>query len=133
MRYGDESYVVDRARERGLRETLEDKMKESSASSWLVVIPKEELEGWLLSDANAINNVYGIKNFPKVPNPEAVQSPKEYLEDQVYKVGKKRYMQTRDNPKIASDIQINKVLEKCPSFAQLHDFIKDVFPKKSHL
>jgi len=124
---------LDRENKEKLHTLLVDKLAKSKSSNYLIVIPKEEVEAWLLSDSAAINDVFGLQNkFPEITHPETIKSPKEYLGSLVYKLEKKRYLHTQHNPKIAASLEVRK-LEKCPSFSPLKEFILDIFPIEYHI
>ncbi len=92
----------------------------------IIVVPVEELEAWLLSDTEAIKKAMGLKaSFRIKAPPECIPSPKEYLEDLVskYSSGKKSYINTVHNQKIAEHTSITEILKKCSTFAPLHKFI----------
>ncbi|HND50122.1 MAG TPA: DUF4276 family protein [Anaerolineales bacterium] len=91
----------------------------------LIVIPVKEIEAWLLSDEVAIKSAMNIKvSIPAVGNPESIDNPKEYLERLVEKktMGKKHYLNTTHNKKIAALLNLAKV-KKCKSFLPLELFL----------
>lgn len=97
---------------------------------YLICIPEEELEAWLVSDEVAIKKGLNLRNLPPVVNfPETIVSPKEYIEKMIHKIskGEKRYLNTIHNEKIASFISIDIVKRKCPSFIPLYDFLNQNF------
>jgi dissimilatory sulfite reductase (desulfoviridin) alpha/beta subunit len=90
----------------------------------LVVIPTKEMEAWLLSDSAAIKNTFNLKGKVKITtNVEMIDNPKERLRDLIWKKGKKRYLNTVHNKKIANIISL-KALRKCESFKPLDVYIK---------
>ncbi|MFH1300663.1 MAG: DUF4276 family protein [Planctomycetota bacterium] len=124
---------LDRNDELSLREELEAKIKDLGFKKSIVLIPTEELEAWLLTDANAIKTVFNMKCLPKVPrHPEKVQSPKEYLGQLVRNNAKAQYLNTVHNQRIARELCVSS-LDKCPSFSTLPDFLLSVFPQKAQV
>jgi hypothetical protein len=94
----------------------------------LIVIPIEEIEAWLLTDATAIKATFNLKTRPKCPaNPERIREPKEYLRDLVWKAsGKtKEYINTVHNKRIAERVALSS-LRKCSAFLPLQAFWKQV-------
>jgi hypothetical protein len=100
----------------------------SPISKQLIIVAVEEMEGWLLSDIAAIHSYFcNSKKVPKeISSPETIKSPKEYLKRFVQKNYKKKYLNTKHNEKIAEKIEIKKLVDKCPSFLDLFNFIKAV-------
>jgi hypothetical protein len=92
----------------------------------IVVIPIREIEAWLLSDNLAIKKALNLKeNIAPIANPQLEIDPKRKLRDLIYiKSGKtKRYVNTSDNRKIASELDLEKV-RICPSFLPLESFVQ---------
>lgn len=80
---------LDRNNEKSLRASLEDLVNATSFQTKAVVIPKEELEAWLLSDENAIFSALKLETTPKkISHPETINSPKEHLQELVQKNSK---------------------------------------------
>ena len=117
---------IDRKAEVKLRALLNLKLPVIEYPQSLIVIPIEELEAWLLSDSDAIRQVFDL---PKTPNQihdcEEIASPKEYLEDVVWTIGKKRYVNTIHNSKIASLISLAN-LTRCRSYLPFHNYVCEV-------
>jgi hypothetical protein len=109
---------------RELRDEIEDTLKPSPITKYIIVIPIREIEAWLLADHEAINKTFGLK-LKKIPNPEAIRRPKEHLRDLVYLRSSKRkiYVNTIHNRKIAAKANL-KQLKRCNSFTPLNDFIQ---------
>lgn len=106
-----------------LRREISGKVPSKYSATSLVVIPVEELEAWLLSDANAIKAVFNIRKKPSIQKDvEAISSPKEYLEDIVRGLGKV-YANTLHNKKIATETNLSN-LEALSSFSPFKDFMK---------
>ena len=93
-----------------LREDIEGKINDIRFDAKVVLIPVQEIEAWLLSDAEAIRRVFNMDRTPRVPtNPESVNNPKEKLRDVVWVGAKKRYINTIHNEKIASALDLRKI------------------------
>lgn len=110
--------------EADLRKSLEEKLKIPNVSNPIVVIPIEEMEAWLLSDLEAVKTVFNLNSKPKnIPQCETIESPKEYLRDIVWKLGKKKYLNTVHNKKIANLTRLD-CLQRCNSFKILDEYLK---------
>lgn len=110
-----------------LRVTLEEVLARSTTATQAVVIPREELEAWLLSDTSAITSVLNLpKPFKVVHHPENIDSPKEYIRDNVWSLSNKRtqYINSIHNRLIAEKIDVKSIQIKCPSFKDFADFFK---------
>lgn len=91
----------------------------------LILIPVREIEAWLLTDANALQEVFGLTKAPKLPGqPESIVDPKKELSEIVWKSGKKRYLNTIHNQKIAAAMSIEKA-KMCKSFCPYPTFISE--------
>lgn len=115
-----------------LRNQLEEVLKNAPQATKVVVVPEEELEAWLLSDVDAIKKAMSLRKSIKiVHHPENVDSPKEYIRDQVYKTSNKevQYVNSVHNKLIAKELDVTLVYKRCPSFAPFHGF----FGKKESL
>lgn len=118
---------LDRYNLKKLRTELEVKVCPREYPNSLVVIPSEELEAWLLADVHAIKTVFKLTSDIKLPNDvEKIPSPKEYIEKLVWKHGKKRYLNTVHNKKIAELIELTK-LENLSSYRPFNNFIAKHF------
>lgn len=108
-----------------LRRTIGEAIDPCPITLNLICIPVHELEAWLLSDPNAIRTAMHLRRTPKVKfPPETINSPKEYLGELIYRTsnGEKLYINTKHNSKIATEISIDLVKKKCPSFLPFYDF-----------
>ena len=118
---------LDRNDAAALRATLEDVLAKSTTGKQAVVIPSEELEAWLLSDAVAITSVLNLqKPIKAVHHPESIASPKEYIRDNVWSLSNKKtqYINSIHNKLIAEVINVKTIQGKCPSFKDFIDFFK---------
>ncbi len=92
----------------------------------VIIIPVREIEAWLLSDSDAVKATFGVKTkMPRIPNPETLKRPKEFLRDLVWKLSpnRTRYINKIHNQKIAANCDISK-LSKSPSYKLFDDFIR---------
>lgn len=87
-----------------------------------ICIVVHELESWLLADENAISRVLG-KNVKPVENPESIHDAKEYLEELFEEVGEK-YL-TKFGGEIAKHVNVEKLREKCASFADFERKVRN--------
>lgn len=111
-----------------LRKDLQFFLDESPAEFNFIYIPNQEREAWLLSDEEAINNVFQLNKMIKpIHHPERIKSPKEHLERVVYSNSNKskRYINTNHNVRIAKQLNIELAAKKCPSLKELLDFLDD--------
>lgn len=90
-----------------------------------IIIPIKAIEAWLLSDMKAILKTFNYDKFVKeIPNTERIHKPKDHLNKLVKNRFKKTYLNTVHNKKIASHMDLKKLL-KYSSFKHLYDFIID--------
>ena len=109
-----------------LKKELQDHINSNAFAGTLILIPKYEIEAWLLSDELALKDIFNMNKAPKVPkHPENVPHPKEYLRDLVWKCCKKQYINVIHNRKIAKAIRIER-LSVCPSFSSYPTFITNI-------
>jgi len=115
---------LDKNDENALRKTLKDKIDTANIDHYLIIIPIEELEAWLLSDPKALKNTFNLKKAPRViKNTESIDSPKEYLRDLIWRSGRVRYLNTVHNVKIARNISTTNY-RRCKSFKPLDKYLK---------
>jgi hypothetical protein len=103
--------------------------------AFVVLIPKREIEAWLLYDAKAIAEAFHEQKNVKLPgNPELVQDPKGYLDEVVWRKYRKRYLNTIDNARIAKNIRVDR-LKASVSFAPHFVFttqVRNTLKKPKH-
>jgi Domain of unknown function (DUF4276) len=100
-----------------LRTHLTQAITPARARVSVVLIPKREIEAWLLYDGQAIATAFREQTRPRLPGkPESISDPKKHLRDLVWKEYRKEYLNTVHNPKIAKYIDLS-LLEQSRSFA----------------
>jgi predicted house-cleaning noncanonical NTP pyrophosphatase (MazG superfamily) len=83
------------------------------------------LEGWLLADAEAIQECLGQRVDVKIaPSATYDCKPKETMKA-IFKRNGKEYIHTRNNPQIAEKINIDKIIANNKSFLRFRDKVKD--------
>jgi hypothetical protein len=105
---------------------IQNSLKNSPINKYLICIPIQELEAWLLSDSEGIKLAFNLSEIPKLPSePETINSPKEYLGQVIKKAsrGTRVYINTKHNEIIASKISIQHVKQKCPAFIPFFLFV----------
>jgi hypothetical protein len=108
-----------------LKSTLEEALLPSPIRYHVIVIPVREIEAWLLSDAVAVKKAMRLRQpFKEFANPEAIQRPKEKLEEIVYlRSGRTiRYVNAVHNERIAKELRL-PAIRRCKSFIPLEDFL----------
>lgn len=109
--------------EQYLRETLTKAIAPAKAKVWVVLIPKREIEAWLLYDADAIAAAFEESSRLKLPgNPEALPDPKKKLGDLVWTKYRKRYLNTVHNARIAEHLDVSFLAAKSKSFSPHPEF-----------
>jgi hypothetical protein len=122
---------LDKRDESELRTDLEGKIEGLEFRRSLVLIPIEEIEAWLLSDANAIRNVFNMRKLPSIPSrPESISDPKEFLSALVMQNSKARYLNTIHNRQIAAELALETLEKRCPSFSRYPEFLSQARKKK---
>ncbi|MGD0331337.1 MAG: DUF4276 family protein [Nitrososphaeria archaeon] len=112
---------------RDLRKEIGDNLNPCPITIYLICIPIQELEAWLLSDPEAIKTAMHLKRTPNVKGPpETINSPKEHLADLIDRASDKEkiYMNTKHNYQIAASISIDLTRHKCNSFVPFYDFVQ---------
>lgn len=119
---------LDKNDEKNLRTMLGNEIKDVKFKRTIILIPIEELDAWLLCDAEALKATFNMKKITKVPkSPEKIASPKEYLGELINKNSKAQYLNTVHNRRIAGNITI-KSLVKCSSFSPFPVFLRLAVP-----
>jgi hypothetical protein len=117
---------LDTENEKQLRTQLENAIAPAGARASIVLIPKREIEAWLLYDGAAIAKALRESKHPKIPgNPESLSDPKKHLNDLIWKYYRKRYLNNVHNPLIAACVDMS-LLKKSGSFAPHFVFAKNV-------
>jgi len=92
-----------------------------------IVIPIEEIEAWLMADHKAFNKRFLKMNLKAINNPENVSNPKEFLSRQSRgKNSKPRYVNSIHNKELAGMVDIEAVINKCPSFHPFYSFATSI-------
>ena len=100
-----------------LRTELTNALNAATHRPSIVLIPRREIEAWLLYDGAAIAKAFGANKSPKLPgNPEALPDPKKQLRTLVKKSFGKTYIHTIHNQIIARFIKVS-LLQKSKSFS----------------
>ncbi len=108
-----------------LREELEKLIWDVNTKLKVILIPVEELEAWLLADPKAIQQVFSMRNEPKISKrPESIPNPKEFLAQIVQKGSKANFLNTIHNKKIAKEQKLQS-LDRCPSFNPYPEFLTE--------
>lgn len=92
-----------------------------------ILIPTEEIEAWILADIQAVSNVIpSWQPENKHSTPETIPNPKEFLE-KLSRENKPKplYSHNTHNEKVMAHIDLDIVKKKCPSFAELVEFVQD--------
>jgi len=103
---------------------VQEEMRRNHASlNPTVVLKVHALEGWLAADRQAVQKVLGAK--PKTyPKPENECKPKKLLAT-VFKKAKKEFDYMRDDPRLAKEIDIERLCRSSPSFCEFRKAIED--------
>lgn len=91
-----------------------------------IVIPVQEIESWLLADIPNLKKRFSGINIKDIPNPEKVNSPKEFIEKASRKKCKPRYIHAIHNSELANNIDIDLIRNKCPNFLPFYKFVNGI-------
>ncbi len=117
---------LDHSDERELRAELAAQISLVRARAKVVLLPKREIEAWLLYDAGAIANAFGETIKPRlIGNPEALLDPKDYLDNLVSRQYGKKYLSTIHNERIAHYIDV-RFLANSRSFSPHPPFVMQI-------
>ena len=117
---------LDDLNEHDLRAQLTASVDPANAGSSVVLLPKREIEAWLLYDAAAIASAFSEPNRLPLPgNPELIRDPKAALRELVRRRYGKTYLNTVHNSKIAKHLNAN-LLRRSRSFSPHFGFIARV-------
>jgi hypothetical protein len=117
--------------EKHLRADLTKAVTPSGATASIVLLPKRELESWLLYDADAIASAFRQRRTVRLPgDPEQLADPKKHLRRLVRTAYQREYLNTVHNVQIAKHLDV-KQLKKSRSFSPHFGFtqiVKDLLP-----
>jgi hypothetical protein len=109
-----------------LRNELTKAISPARLRARIVLLPKREIESWLLYDASAIALAFNARNAPKLPGaPESLVDPKQFLGDLIWKCYRKDYLNTVHNERIALNINVSR-LRHSTSFSPFPKFASDL-------
>jgi hypothetical protein len=112
--------------QRTLRAELEGAVAHCGANATIVLIPKREVEAWLLYDPGAIAAAFRERSHARLPgNPESLSDPKRYLRDLVWRKYRKEYLNTIHNAVIARHVDL-LFLQTCRSFSPHIGFARNI-------
>jgi hypothetical protein len=98
---------LDTNNEAKLRAHLAGAISPAGAEQHVVMIPRREIEAWLLYDGDAIAGAFRESRRPKLPSdPESLDDPKKHLRNLVWTSYRKDYANTVHNAQIARNIDL---------------------------
>jgi hypothetical protein len=110
----------DDSEERHQRVVAEVFGKVKKKGVFCTVIPKQEIEAWILADITCVTKVFpGWRPDRQYPNPETVPKAKEELIRLSKGPNMRPRYSTADNKELANVLDLAIVRAKCPSFAPL--------------
>ena len=117
---------LDKYNEISLRRKLTNAITPVRAHASVVLIPKREIEAWLLYDGGAIAAAFKETRRPRLPgDPESLVDPKKYLCDLIWRKYRKDYLNTVHNALIAKHIDVS-LLRRSSSFAAHPTFVETI-------
>jgi hypothetical protein len=121
------AHDLDDYNEAKLHAELSASIADAGAQVTVVLIPRREIETWLLYDAQAIAKAFNERDKPQLPHdPELLPDPKGYLGELVSKEYDKDYLNTKHNELIAKHVDVAR-LKKSKSFAPHPRFVANIF------
>jgi len=117
---------LDQNNEQKLRAELTESIDPADADASVVLIPRREIEAWLLYDAKAIATAFGeAQPLPLPGNPESIMDPKKHLRDLINRRYRKTYLNTVHNRAIARHLNVS-LLNGSKSFSPAFQFASAV-------
>jgi hypothetical protein len=117
---------LDVSNETALRAELAAAIAPSRPRASVILIPRREIEAWLLYDGRAIARAFRQTRQPRLPgNPESLSDPKRHLRETVKKSYGRDYVSTLHNGVIARCIDPG-CLSPSVSFAPHLSFAREV-------
>jgi len=117
---------LDKHNEKSLRADLTNSVNPAGANASVILIPRQEIEAWLLYDSAAIAIAFRERQRLRLPgNPEALPDPKAYLKRLVWKAYRKQYINTLHNSLIARRVDV-ATLRRSASFSPHFAFVRTV-------
>jgi hypothetical protein len=106
-----------------VEEDLRNKLKEESLKDKMdknvkICIVVHAIESWLLADEKAVGNYLNVR-IEKIRNPESIYNPSEKIDKifKKFKGYKRKYYKGGEDPReIAKRLDLENIMEKCPSF-----------------
>jgi hypothetical protein len=121
------AHDLDDYNEAKLHAELSASIANAGAQVTVVLIPRREIETWLLYDAQAIAKAFNERDKPQLPHdPELLPDPKSYLGKLVSKEYDKDYLNIKHNELIAKHVDVAR-LKKSKSFAPHPRFVANIF------
>lgn len=117
---------LDDNQEAELRGAVQASLENVGANITVVLIPKHEIESWLMFDALAIAQAFRENvTIPLPAHPEAIINPKEHLGGLIWRYYRKRYVSPVHNPQIARNLDVT-TLNRSVSFAPHPPFVEQI-------
>jgi hypothetical protein len=112
--------------ERQLREELTNAIASIRSRASVVLIPRREIEAWLLFDKKAIATAFNNRRCLRLPgDPESLDDPKRFLRELIRRFYGKDYLSSIHNGLIAKHIDIQH-LRRSHSFAPHPIFVSQI-------
>jgi Domain of unknown function (DUF4276) len=116
------------------RDTVENRLqaikevfsRTKAKGEFCALIPKQEIESWILADLQSISKVIpSWRPTKEFHHPEEVDDPKEFVERLSREQQRPRYVHSIHNQRVAIHLDLAVVEKKCPSFKPLISIVKD--------